>query len=126
MDTFGLVETLRKKRSTLLKAYVFHVVWFSLVCVSAATGVAQLALLTLIILTLITMAPVLIYTVSVHKACRAIDPSARSVGLVPVILFSLFLTPLESGLILPFKNLWVSRCILDNYQALGLKPASVK
>ena len=74
-------------------------------------------------LTLITVPPVLIYTVSVHKACRAIDPSARSVGLVPVILFTIFLTPLESGLILPFKNLWVSRCILNRYKTLSSKAA---
>ena len=124
MDVPKLVELLRKKRSMLLKTYVFHVAWFTSTCASAATDATQLALPTLIMLTLITVPPVLIYTVSVHKACRAIDPSARSVGLVPVILCTIFLTPLESGLILPFKNLWVSRCILNRYKTLSTKTAS--
>lgn len=118
MEKSELFEKLRIKRSILLKAYVFHLTWFASTCASAATGATQLALPTLLILTLITVPPVLIYTVSVHKACRAIDSSARSVGLVPVILFTIFFTPLESGLMLPLKNLWVSRCILRRCKAL--------
>lgn len=107
-----LIEHLRRKRSMLLKAYVIHVGWFTSTCAFAATDGTQLAIATSLWLALLTVPPVLIYTVSVHKACRSIDPSARSVGLVPVILATIFLTPFESGLVLPTKNLWVSRCIL--------------
>ena len=110
------IEKLRRKRSILLKAYVFHVGWFTSTCATAATDATQLALPTLLLLTLITVPPVLFYTVSVHRACRVIDPSAGSVGVVPVILFTLFLTPFESGLVLPLKNLWVSRCILRAWE----------
>ncbi len=105
----------------LLKAYIFHVGWFSSTFASAATETSQLALPTLLLLTLITVPPVLIYTVAVHKACRAIDPHASSVGLVPVILFTIFLTPFESGLVLPLKNLWVSRCILKAWEKALIK-----
>jgi hypothetical protein len=118
MEKSGLIERLRKKRSILLKAYVFYVIRLASTFASAVKGATRLALPTLLIFTLITVPPVLIYTVSVHKVCRAIDSSAQSVGLVPVILFTIFLTPLESGLILPLKNLWVSRCILRRYETL--------
>ena len=107
-----LIQELRKKRLRLLRAYVFHLAWFASSCASAATEVIPVGLPILLLITLITVPPVLIYTVTVHKACRAVDPRARSAGLIPVILFSVFLTPLESGLVLPLKNLWVSRCIL--------------
>lgn len=107
-----LIAKLRKRRSVLLKAYIFHVCWFFSTCASAATETSQLALPTLLLLTLITVPPVLIYTVAVHRACRSIDPMAQSVGLVPVVLFTIFLTPFESGLVLPLRNLWVSRRIL--------------
>jgi hypothetical protein len=107
-----LIDQLRKKRKLLLKAYVLHVCWFFSTCALAATDVTQIGLTTSLLLTLITVPPVLIYSVSVHKACRAIDPSARTAGIVPIILFTVFLTPFESGLILPAKNLWVSGKIL--------------
>jgi len=112
MEEDYLIQQLRKKRLRLLRAYVFHLAWLFSTCASAATESVQVGLPVLIILTLITVPPVLIYTVTVHKACRAVDPSAGTVGIIPVILFTVFLTPLESGLILPFKNLWVSRKIL--------------
>lgn len=122
MEKSELIEKLRKKRSLLLKAYVFHVGWFTSTFASAATDSTQFALPTLLMLTLITVPPVLIYTVSVHKACRAVDPSARSVGLVPVVLFTIFLTPFESGLVLPLKNLWVSRCIIRAWEKALTRP----
>jgi len=112
METSVLIDKLRRKRSMLLKAYILHVGWFFSTCASAATETSQIALPTLLLLTLITVPPVLIYTVAVHRVCRSIDPCARSVGLLPVVLFTIFLTPFESGLVLPLKNLWVSRCIL--------------
>jgi hypothetical protein len=112
MDKALLIERLRAKRLRLLKAYVLHVGWFSSTCAFAATDMSQVGLTTSLWFALVTVPPVLIYTVIVHKACRAVDPTARSVGLLAVILATIFLTPFESGLILPAKNLWVSRCIL--------------
>lgn len=107
-----LIEHLRKKRLLLLKAYIVHLGWFTSTCAFAATDGTPLAVATSLWLALISVPPVLMYTVSVHKACRAIDPNARSVGLVPVLLATILLTPFESGLVLPARNLWVSRCIL--------------
>jgi len=112
MEQALLIMQLRKKRLRLLKAYVLHVGWFFSTCAFAATDATQIGLTTSLLLTLLTVPPVLIYSVSVHKACRAIDPTARTAGIVPIILFTVFLTPFESGLILPARNLWVSRKIL--------------
>jgi uncharacterized membrane-anchored protein len=107
-----LIEQLRQQRRRLLKAYVLHVGWFFSTCAFAATDVFKTGLITSLLLTLITVLPVLIYTVIVHKACRAIDSSARTAGLKEIIMFTIFLTPFESGLILPARNLWVSRKVL--------------
>ena len=112
METVLQMEQLRRKRLRLLKVYIIHVGWLTSTCASAATDVTHFAVATSLWLTLITVLPVLIYTVAVHKACRRIDPTARTVGLLPVILTTIFLSPFESGLILPARNLWVSRCIL--------------
>ena len=110
-----LIALLRRKRSLLLKAYVLHIGWFACTGAMAATDATQLGLATSFWLMLLTVPPVLFYTVSVHKACRAIDPSAKTSGWVPVTLFTLFLTPLESGLILPARNLWISRRMLRDW-----------
>lgn len=110
-----LIEHLRRKRALLLKAYIIHVGWFTSTCAFAATDGTQIAVTTSLWLTLLTVPPVLVYTVLVHKACRAVDPGAKSVGLVPVIVATVLLTPFESGLVLPARNLWVSRCILRKW-----------
>jgi hypothetical protein len=110
-------------RSLLWKAYIAHVGWFTSTCAFAATDGSQAVIATSLWLALITVPPVLFYTASVHKACRAIDSAARSVGWTPVILATVFLTPFESGLVLPARNLWVSRCILrawEKAQVIGL------
>lgn len=123
MDKRLLVEQLRKKRTRLLKAYVLHVGWFTSTCASAATDAMDLTLVTSLWLTLITVAPVLIYTVIVHKATRAVDPGAPSVGLREVIITTVAFTPFESGILLPARNLWVSRGVLrawDKAHALQL------
>ena len=65
-----------------------------------------------VLLTLITVPAALFYTVRVHKLCRAIDPSAHTVGLVPVLVITFVLSPFESGLILPAKNLFAANRIL--------------
>jgi hypothetical protein len=107
-----LVNRLRIVRMRLLKAYILHVGFFFSTCACAATDVVQLGATTAMLITLITIPPVLLYTVLVHKACRAIDPKARTAGVVQIIFFTIFLTPLESGLVLPARNLWISRKIL--------------
>lgn len=116
------IDKLYKTRSRLMQAYIFHVCWFASSCASAATDAVPLPLPTLLLLTLITVPPVLVYTISVHKACREIDPRARTAGLWQVIIFSIFLTPFESGLVLPARNLWVSRRILLAWK----KPNKIK
>ena len=123
MEKALLIERLCKKRLRLLKAYVLHVGWFASTCATAATDATHLAVVTSLWLALITVPPVLIFTVDVHKACRMINPASRTAGLVPVILATIFLTPFESGLILPAKNLWVSRYILRAWdKALTKRP----
>jgi len=117
MEKSQLIEQLRKKRLRLLKVYILHVGWFASTCASAATDATHIAVVTSLWLALITVPPVLIFTVDVHKACRKIDSNSRTYGLVPVILATIFLTPFESGLILPAKNLWVSRCILRRWDS---------
>lgn len=108
----NLIDHLRKRRALLLKAYVIHVGWFASTCAFAATDTVQIGLATSLWLALLTMPPVILYTISVHKACRAIDPSAKTAGWVHVIFFTIVLTPLEAGLVLPAKNLLVSPRIL--------------
>lgn len=114
-----LIQILRVRRALLLKAYIFHLAWFSSTCAFALTDGTTISFTTSFWIALLSVPPVLLYTVSVHKACRAIDPNSTSVGWKPVIIATLLLTPFESGLILPARNLWVSRRILrtwDNAQ----------
>lgn len=63
-------------------------------------------------LALVTVVPVLIYTYIVHRAIRAIEPCANSVGLRQIAVSILFFSPFEAGLILPAINLWISHRIL--------------
>jgi hypothetical protein len=107
-----LLDRLKKHRSRLLKAYVLHVGLFASSCACAATDTAHTALTTSLWLALITIPPVLLYTVLVHKSCGAIDPRARTAGLLQVILFTVLFTPYESSLVLPLKNLLVAGRIL--------------
>ena len=84
---------------------MLHVVWFVVMCAFVGWHWSQNGLQASVLLTLITVPPVLYYTVRVHKLCRAIDPNARTVGWVPVLVTTLVLSPFESGLVLPLKNL---------------------
>jgi hypothetical protein len=110
-----LIEILRVRRAILLKAYIFHVAWFSSTCAFAITDGSTIAFTTSFWLALLTVPPVLLYTVSVHKTCRAIDSNSKTVGWKPIIIATLLLTPFESGLILPARNLWISRCMLRKW-----------
>lgn len=107
-----LMERLRKKRLLLFRIYVFHVGWFTSTCAFAATETTRIAVVSSLWLTLITIVPVLIYTVITHKAIKACEPAAASVGLRQIVISIVFFTPLEAGLILPAINLWISHCIL--------------
>ena len=118
------IERLRRTRKRLLQAYLIHVGWLTSTCAFAASDTMDLAITTSLWMVLITVPPVLVYTVSVHKACRAIDPRSRTVGLVPIILATVFLTPFESALVLPAKNLWVSRRILRAWDRALTKPST--
>ena len=108
----ALIELLRKRRSRLMKAYVVHVIWFVLMCALGAADVGRGGVLTALLFTLITVPPVLLYTLLVHNTCRAIDPRSRTAGILLIVLFTVFLTPFESGLILPARNLLISRRML--------------
>lgn len=111
-----LIERLRRRRLLLLRAYVVHVGWFASTCAFAATEGSGIGLTTSLLLALITVPPVLLYTVSVHKACRAVDPHSRTVGWKPIIVATILLTPFESGLILPVRNLWVARSMIRAWE----------
>lgn len=110
------IEKLRKTRSRLLLAYVLRIGWFASASVFAIVDATHFAVATAILLALVTVPPVLIYTVAVHKACLAVDPTARSAGLMSVVLSTIILTPFESGLILPAHNLLVSWSILRTWE----------
>jgi len=118
----SLVATLVKQRRRRLLSYVVHVLWFTAMIVTAILHASRTTVATSIWLALITVPPVIVYAAIVHKTCRAIDPRARTIGLVPMILMTVFLTPFESGLIVPAKNLWVSGKLLKRLQGNGLGP----
>ena len=111
-----LTRELIKARTGLIRTYVLHVVWFAVMCVFVSLQWDKHGLKASVLLTLVTVPPVLFYTVRVHKLCRSIDPTARTVGLVPVLVTTLVLSPFESGLILPARNLLVANRILRAHQ----------
>jgi hypothetical protein len=109
------IQLLRRRRARLLKAYVLHVGLFASSCAFAATDTVHVAMTTSLWLALLTIPPVLYYTVLVHRSCRAIDSRARTAGLLQVITFTVLLTPYESSLVLPLKNLWISKRVLRDF-----------
>ncbi|MEN4904342.1 hypothetical protein [Luteimonas sp. TWI662] len=110
--TEDTAQSLRSARRALLRAYALHVAWFAGMCAFAATHWNDDGLRIAVLLTLLTVPPVLRRTVRVHRLCRAIDPQARTLGRGPVLLITLVLRPFESGLVLPLKNLWACRRLL--------------
>lgn len=107
-----LLSRLARTRTALIRTYLLHVVWFAVMCAFTALQWRQDGLKTSVLLTLLTVPPVLFYTVRAHRLCRALDPRARTVGLVPVLVTTVILSPFESGLVLPLKNLLVAHRIL--------------
>jgi hypothetical protein len=112
MERDELLSRLARTRTGLIRTYVLHVVWFAAMCMFTALQWRHDGLKASVLLTLLTVPPVLFYTVRAHRLCRALDPRARTVGLVPVLVTTVILSPFESGLILPLKNLLVSNRIL--------------
>lgn len=110
-----LAIQLQKARAGLIRTYVLHVVWFAAMCCFIGFRWGQHGLKASVFLALVTVPPVLFYTVRVHKLCRAIDPRARTVGLVPVIVTTIILSPFESGLVLPAKNLLAANRLLRTH-----------
>jgi hypothetical protein len=117
MDHQSKIDRLRNVRKKLFRAYLIHVGWLTSTCACAATDAAEMSIVTTLWLVLLTVPPVLIYAVSVHKACRAIDPRSGTFGWIPIILATIFLTPFESALVLPARNLWVARRLLRTYES---------
>ena len=103
----------------MIRAYVVHVAWFAIMLAFVSLQWAQQGLKASVLLTLLTVPPVLVYTVRVHHLCRAIDPKARTVGWVPVLVTAIALSPFESGLILPAKNLLAANRILKTHNSLA-------
>jgi hypothetical protein len=111
----------------LFRAYIFHVGWFTSTCATAATDSSHVVVASSLWLALVTIPPVLIYTYLVHKAIRAVEPNANSVGLKQIVISFIFFSPLEAGLVLPAINLWISRRILrawDRSRAAATSQAS--
>lgn len=123
MEAQEKIDRLRKTRKRLLTAYFVHVGWLTSTCAFAATGSIDVAITTSLWLVLITAPPVLIHAVAVHKACRAIDPKSRTFGWLPIIVATVLLTPFESALVLPARNLWVARRLLQAWDGV-LKPTT--
>lgn len=118
-----LHSQLRKARKSLIRAYVFHVVWFVAMCAFAGLQWNERGLRWSVLLALITVPPVLVYTVRVHKLCRAIDPYSRTVGWIPVLITTFVLSPFESGLVLPARNLLAANRLLREASALSAAQA---
>ena len=116
MDRDALLHQLARTRTALIRTYVLHVGWFAIMCTATALQWRQDGLKASVLLTLVTVPPVLFYTVRAHRLCRALDPRARTVGLVPVLVTTVILSPFESGLVLPLKNLLVARRLLRDAQ----------
>lgn len=126
MDRNDLLLQLARTRAGLIRTYLLHVVWFAIMCTFTAMQWRHDGLKASVLLTLITVPPVLFYTVRAHRLCRALDPRARTVGLVPVLVTTVILSPFESGLLLPLKNLLVAnRLLREARSAAGNKEPAI-
>jgi len=112
MDRDDLLLQLARTRAGLIRTYLLHVAWFAIMCAFTVMQWRHDGLKASVLLTLLTVPPVLFYTVRAHRLCRALDPRARTVGLVPVLVTTVILSPFESGLLLPLKNLLVANRLL--------------
>ena len=118
----SLVPKLIKQRRRLLQSYLVHVAWFAVMIATAIAHSSKTVVASSIFLALITVPPVIAYAAAVHRTCRAIDPSAKTIGLVPMIIMTVVFTPFESGLVVPAKNLLVSGRVVRECQAAAMRP----
>lgn len=118
MTASTLITALRRRRRWLLKAYLLHVGCFMSTCALAATDSVHVSVATALWLVLVTIPPVLVYTVLVHRSCRRLDPAAPTVGVWKLAVVTVCFTPLESSLVLPVKNLVVSRRLLRKHAGM--------
>ena len=107
-----MVERLRHARRRLVRAYATHVAWFAAMILAASYDQSRVVVASCIWLTLLTVPPVIHFAWRVHQFARRIDPRARTIGLGTMILMTVLLTPLESGLIAPVQNLVASAKVI--------------
>ena len=117
---------MRSARAALLWAYLLHVAWFATMCTLAGLQWHQYGIEASVLLTLITVPPVLFHTVRVHHLCRRIDPAAPTVGWVPVLITTIALSPFEAGLVLPAKNLLAASRLLRAHRISGTAPPTAE
>lgn len=113
----SLIPKLIEQRRRLLQSYVIHVIWFAAMIITAIAHSSKTIIAASILLALVTVPPVVAYASVVHRTCRAIDPSAKTIGLVPMIIMTVLFTPFESGLVVPAKNLLVSRKLIRRHHS---------
>ena len=83
----SLIPELIKQRRRLLQSYVVHLAWFAAMIITAVAHSSRTVVASSIFLALITVPPVIVYAAAVHRTCREIDPSAKTIGLVPIVSF---------------------------------------
>lgn len=108
----GMVGRLRDERRRLIRAYAVHVAWFAAMILTASFDRTRVVVAACVWLALVTVPPVIYCSWRVHQTARRIDPRVGTIGLGPMILMTLLLTPFESGLIVPAKNLFASARLL--------------
>ena len=117
MPCDDLLLQLERHRRALWRSYVLHVVWFVAMVASALWLRTDVSLRISALLALLTVPPVIWFAWQVHRAARRIDPAASTLGLGPMLLMTVLLTPFESGLIAPARNLYVSARVLRQARA---------
>lgn len=111
MDPCGIAG-LSRACSQLMRAWILHACWFAAMCAAAWRYRDGIGLKVTVLLALLTVPPVLYHAARVHRLSRAVDPCARTIGLVPMLVMAVLFTPFEAGLIVPAKNLWEAKRIL--------------
>jgi len=106
------VHRLRIRRRRLLAGYLGFLCLFTSTGALAATDVAPSLLMPAMLMALLATLPVIVLNISLHRAIRAVRPSARSVGGRQALLSAVVFTPFEAALILPAINLWVAHAVL--------------
>ncbi|MGY1531538.1 hypothetical protein [Luteimonas sp. A649] len=123
MDS-SLIPKLIRQRRRLFQSYIVHVVWFAAMIITAIAHSSKTVIAASILLALVTVPPVIAYAAAVHRTCRAIDPTAKTIGLIPMIIMTVLFTPFESGLVVPAKNLLVSGRLVRQHQSASAGPGA--